>query len=281
MRFVAAWIVASSTLASVALGQAPAAAPGAAVPPAPGVAAPDQQDAVPASVPSSDAEAAPADLEGERLKIWMSPEMVEARQWIMEYARRSRQFTPRDAQKYLATLRQMSPEEMQKWLQRYAARRASTARSEAVARAARQVAVDEAIRRLHAVQESYDNFNLGQTQGALAAREQYQNQQRNAQQLAASKAAARDAQVQQTLASDYSWIVFPPLYTQVRASASLPGDLPRDDPRNFIRGDVPGPEVAAGLAAAGASPTAITGAPGPVAGAGGGAAPAGGGGTGP
>jgi hypothetical protein len=242
--------------ASAACGQQPATAPAApptAAPAAAPATTPTPAGSISPSGPASataspdyreeSADPSPGspDYEAERQRIWTSPEMKEARQWINEYARRSARFKPSDAQRYLAKVNQMSPGNMTKWLARYHAHRANLARVADVERAARQTAVEQTLARLQAVQQSYDNLNQGVTEGALAARDRRQSQQQFSNQLAIGRQAERDMQMAAMYATDYSWIVNVPLKTRWMAAASLPGDLPPNDPRNFIRGDVLGP----------------------------------------
>lgn len=206
--------------------------------PAPGTAA---SDAAPETTPYPETPSPGSpEYDAARLKIWESPEMKQARQWVEEYGRRSARFKPYDAQRFLTKLSQMSPQDMQHWLNRYTAHRANLARSAEVARAARQTAVDQTIARLQAVQQSYENFNQGTTEGALMARDRLLAQQEGTVGMTIARQADRDAQMAAMYATDYSWIVNIPLRERWMAAASLPGDLPAGDPRNFIRGDVLG-----------------------------------------
>jgi len=190
-------------------------------------------------------------MSAERAVIWHSPEMVAARDYITEYGRRSRQFNSSDATAYLARLSQFTPEEMRAWLGRYQARQAALLRNEQVAKAARQTAVDYSLGRLQAEQQAQRNASLWQTEGALAARDQYQTQQLGSQLAGYNKQTTRDAYLGSLQAGNYwDYFVNPPYWVQAAAAASLPGDLPAGDPRNFIRGGVVGglSEAAAGAA---------------------------------
>ncbi len=190
--------------------------------------------------------------DAERLKIWNSPDMVQARAYVLKYSTLSKRFKPTDAETYLAKLREMPPVEMSKWLQRFKTRQANLARSAAVARAGRQMAIDHALNQHNAVERSYANIEQGQAEAALMAGERFNALSQSAWDLSAVRTADRDDQLAQSYAKAYSWIILPPWYTRIAAAASLPGNLPPGDPRNFIRGDVPGPEVIAGLEAAAA-----------------------------
>jgi hypothetical protein len=258
MMFAAAPLMA----AGVAMGQAPP-RPAAPAAPATGAGAAGAATAGAETAGAAAGEASPgapfagsgstgpalseSQLEAQRIKIWESPAMKEARAYVEEYGRRSKQFSQADAEQYLAKLRQMSPTEMRQWLDRFAARQERNARAAAVAKAARQTAVEQAVSRLQAVQQSYDSFNQGQTEGANVARNQLATQQQLAGDMSAAKQADRLAILTQQFAGNpYRWIYMPPLVVQERAAASAtPGDLPRGDPGNFLKGDAPIPGEAA------------------------------------
>jgi hypothetical protein len=187
----------------------------------------------------------PEAIDAERKKLWNSPEMLEARNYVMEYGRRSRQFNAKAAERYLANLSQFSPEQMEAWLKRYQARRANLRQGEQAQQAARELAVRHALDRLQTVQDGYDAFNQGQNEGANIARDQLVARQQFSERMALARQAGRDAQLTQMYTPAYQWLVYPPLwYKEQMAAASLPGDLPAGDPRNFIRGDVPPPDNA-------------------------------------
>jgi len=185
--------------------------------------------------------------EAEQLRIWNSPQMVEAREWVRDHSRRSVRFTPQDAEVYLARLRQMSPQQMQQWLRRYDAKQASIARSQEVAKAGRQMAIAKAQAWHQNVRQSYSNIKLGQDQASLMAQSEYRQQQFIAGQRAADIDAERNARVASRLDNDFSWFLFPTPYQMRAAAAALPGNLPAGDPRNYIRGDVPGPGDGQGI----------------------------------
>lgn len=190
-------------------------------------------------------DASPEAIDAQRAKIWNSPEMLEARAYVTEYGRRSRQFNAQAAEKYLANLSQFSPEQMEAWLQRYQARRTNLRKGEEAQQAARELSVRHALGRLDAVRQGYDNFNQGRNEGANIARDQLAERQQFSERMALARQAGRDAQLTQMYTPAYQWLVYPPLWYQERmAAASLPGDLPAGDPRNFIRGDVPPPDNA-------------------------------------
>jgi hypothetical protein len=115
-----------------------------------------------------------------------------------------------------------------------------------VAARARELAVRQALDRQQAVQQSFENASQASTAAAGALREQLAQQRRAGEQAALVRQTMRDMQVAQRYLPMYDWIVFPPLYVRQMAAATLPGDLPPGDPRNFIRGDVVGPAEGGG-----------------------------------
>jgi hypothetical protein len=191
------------------------------------------------------------DMSAARAVLWNSPEMVQARDYITEYGRRSRQFTAADASAYLTRLSQFTPDEMRAWLGRFQTRQATQLRNQQVGKAARQTAIENSLGRLQAEQQAQRNASAWQTQGALAARDQYQTQQLGSQLSAYNKSLDRDAYLGSMQAGNYyDMFVNPPYWVRAAAAASLPGDLPRGDPANFGRGGAAGglSEAAAGAA---------------------------------
>ncbi len=258
----ALWIAslaAVSLAGTPAAGQTPLADPP--VSPTAPVVAPQASPPAPATVPSGTAPNGTApgatsvpdpwaggpELDAERKAIWESPEMVEAREYIRQYSLRSRAFTPEQAQQYVAQLRQMSPGSMTEWLEKFRAMQARRLKAEEVARRARQTAVEESVRRLQMVQESYAAASEGTADAALHARNELARQQQFRDAATAARRSNRNAFVADALTNPYDWIINPDWYTKWAASASLPGDLPRSDPRNFIRGDVTEPIVDGGI----------------------------------
>jgi hypothetical protein len=200
--------------------------------------------------------ATPDTVEAQRLKIWSSPQMVEAREWVLDRGRRSTRFTMVDATRFLADLRQRSPEEMQRWLDRYVARRKQLARTAEVTNFARQMSLEHSLSRLQQIADAYDNINAEQSEAALAARDRIHGQQEQSLFLAGARQEFRTAMLADRSSMDYQWIIFPPLLTLQKAAAvTTPGDLPASDPNNFLR-DVADPGNSAPVGGSGAGPNA-------------------------
>jgi len=234
---------------------------------------------VAAASPATD----PAKIEAERKAFWSSPEMVEAREWVLEYGRRSRRLGEQGAQDYLARVERLTPTAMSDWLSQLNARRGNLARSAEFSQVARQRMVDQTFQRLQALRESQVNAARNRDLAAEEARNQLLFQRQFAEDLSAVRQATRnDFLSQMYYGRDYSWLAFPPYRMRAAAAATLPGDLPANDPRNFLRdvpvdanGNITGPAGDAGAAAANAAAAAAGVGPGggPNVGAGAGGAP--------
>jgi hypothetical protein len=186
------------------------------------------------------------DYDALRAEIWNSAEMREAREFVMEYAQRSAQSSPQEGRTFLLRLSQLSPDDMRSWLERYEQSRMRLSIGEAAQDNARQLGLENAIERQNETRQAYANIN------------QYQS-----------------------LAAEWAYPTFDPMTPprRVAAAATLPGDLPAGDPRNFIRGEE-GIDIGAGTSPQDAASAASGGDPssGAAAAGGGGAASGGGGG---
>jgi hypothetical protein len=131
---------------------------------------------------------------------------------------------------------------MRRWLGQYKAYQARAARAHAVERSARRIAVENAIRQLENRQQGYLNINLQQDEAANAARAKMWAQQFNAVNWSEAKRGERDLALlnQRVIYDPFAPTLdpaSPDAYTRYAANASLPGDLPPSDARNFIRGE--------------------------------------------
>jgi hypothetical protein len=180
---------------------------------------------------------APEGIETERARIWNSPDMLKARQWIADNGRLSRRVTTQQTNQYLSRLQGMSPEQMQDWLKRFKAHQAAIARGHAIDVAARRTAIGQALVRQDARRQAFENINSGQTAAAMTQRFSLANQQEFAQEVVDSRAAYRtDAVATMFAGDDYRWLNLNH-NAFAAAAAMVPGDLPAGDPANFIRGD--------------------------------------------
>lgn len=181
--------------------------------------------------------------QAERDAFWNSDEMVEARAWLVERGRISRQFGPKQTEEYIAALSKKSLSEMKDWHARFEVWRAGMTRSAEAGRVARQKSVGQALDRQEERRQS--NANIGEARSQVTQ----STADRVSQPPQIENGAMRDSFAQRQLALDanrsvYSW-VYPSFerYRQWAAAASLPGDLPPGDPRNWGGLLVPGPEA--------------------------------------
>ncbi|MBA3481602.1 MAG: hypothetical protein H0T51_07290 [Pirellulales bacterium] len=184
---------------------------------------------------------APNDYDA-RLAIWNSPEMVDARRYVLEYSQRSARSSLKEGEQFLARVSQLSPSEMKAWLERLQARRAAIARQQEVTSAARQFSLEQAAQRQQQSRQAHANINQWQSLSAIYLQDRLQTQQLATRQQQSLREFGRT----NAIASQRIWFdpfaptldpASPPAATRYRAAASLPGDLPRSDPRNFIRGE--------------------------------------------
>jgi hypothetical protein len=191
--------------------------------------------------PGRDEQEDEADYDAERRQIWNSPEMREARGMVMEYVRRSAQTTESEGREFLLRLSQLSPDDMRSWLERYQQRRMRLAVQQSVGEAARQLAIEEAVSRQEATRQAFDNINQYQSAAAAWAHQQYATLGAASQLLRNQRTMQRDVTLSAELEQDFDpfYPTFDPMTPprRIAAAATLPGDLPRGDPRNFIRGE--------------------------------------------
>jgi hypothetical protein len=185
-----------------------------------------------------------ADHDQQRAALWDSPQMREARQWVMTYVRRSSESSEREGAEFLRRLSQLSPEAMRDWLERYQQSRMRLAVERNSADYARQLQLENAAARQEQTEQAFDNINRYQSAAAAWAQERLTTLNANSQALRVQRAMSRDMAVLNDLQQDFDpfWPIFDPASPQGRrkywaAAASLPGDLPPGDPRNFIRGE--------------------------------------------
>lgn len=237
--------------ATTLLGQSPDKIPNSLIPPLkvnaqPATAAESSNAATPIDPAAS---AAPEGYEDEppaaddyaiRLAIWNSPEMIDARKFVLDYSARSAQSSRKEGERFLARLSRLSSAEMRTWLERLQAARAQIARQRDVTEAARQMQSQQAAQRVEEARQAAANFNQWQSLSAQFLQQRMQSQQTLAQQRQSFREISRsNAIAGQRIYYDPFAPTLDPASPSRRvrafAAAILPGDLPRSDPRNFIR----------------------------------------------
>ena len=167
--------------------------------------------------------------------LWESDAMVMAREAVIEFCRRSAQCTVEEGEEFLNKLSELPPDEMQNWLERFQKRQLRFRREAEAGQLSRRFSVENSYRRREERQQTTDR--IAELRGqALAARSR--------------------PEIELTIGVGYtghlslyygpSYNPFLPIFdpsspqgyvARAAAAASLPGDLPRDDPRNFLTGD--------------------------------------------
>jgi hypothetical protein len=224
----------------------------------PGSMAESQQSAVDESMSQPDCYSSQTDTEQvSRIELWNSPEMLDARKYVLEYSERSAQSSRAKGELYLQGVSQLSSSAMKRWLQQLQERRGEMQRQQDIADAGRQLLVDQAVPKNTQSQQA--GFNAQQAKQWIAdywelmVEADQEGVEEAPLNIKAKYAAAIESQQMQfdpfAPATDP---VSPDALTRYKAAAALPGDLPRGDPANFSTG-----EAAGGVTAAPAgSPTA-------------------------
>lgn len=177
-----------------------------------------------------------------RAALWNSPEMIDARRYVLAYSQRSAQSSLKEGEQFLANVSRLSSSEMKGWLERLQARRATIARQQEVTSTARQLSMEQAAQRLEEARQAQTNINQWQSLSAMYMQSRMQSQQLATQQQRSLRELSRSSALanQRVLFDPFAPTLdpaSPSRRTRAFAAATLPGDLPRSDPRNFIRGD--------------------------------------------
>lgn len=194
MKLTQSWLVALLTLVGALANSASA-----------------QQPAVPTTPPASDAryteETTPEAQELERQKLWDSPEMVEAREWLLDHMARSAQISPSQSKRYMKELEQLNAEQLKLWLITFEEQQAERTRQREGFERGRQQSVENAMRQNEARQQSGQNINRTRDEAARQAQESMRNQQRESQERSRQLASDRDAAARAALQpSSYIWL---------------------------------------------------------------------------
>ena len=241
-----------------------------------------------AAYPGDEEPRTPEAEEARRQEIWNSPEMRDARSYVLAYSARLAGSSRSKGEQYLRRVAELSPEGMERWLAELQRRRAILERQQRIAEEARQLSVEQAVARQEASQQAA--FNAQQARNWMEAL-----WQQRAVERAMAEASRHERRAERSAQLAGQRLVYDPFaptldpaspgaYERYAAAASLPGDLPRGDPANFYRGDDrggnPPPGSDGGVPGSGVGPVGPTGSDAGGGGAGGGSAGAGAGGAG-
>ncbi|QDS97256.1 hypothetical protein [Adhaeretor mobilis] len=174
-----------------------------------------------------------------RLEIWNSSEMIAARKGVLEFCRLSARTTEVEGKQFLSRVSQLPSEDMQDWLQRYEARQSKLSRAQELEDQAREMAVERSLSKLEAQRHAAENAEYHLSVAAELANAQQERQEMAAVRLEQDRELFWALTRRNFNPFD---VVFDPssprgYARKVAAAMSLPGDLPRSDSRNFIRGE--------------------------------------------
>ncbi len=146
-------------------------------------------------------------LEAERLAIWQSAEMVEAREWLVDHMARSARISPSQSKRYMDELERLNAQQLKLWLITFEEQQAERARQRQNFEAARQLSVDNAMRENQAAQQAAENINRTRNEAAKMAQESIANQQRATQERSRQLVNDRDAAASAAMqSSPYIWL---------------------------------------------------------------------------
>src|SRR3990172_2308309 len=129
----------------------------------------------------------PAAMDAERAQIWNSPNMLQARAWLLRYCQTSAKVKPGDAQKFMTELENMTPAQMQLWLMKFDEEEQAKQQQQALWKQAHSAALSQAMAANRATQQSYTAIEQEETQSAGEEQQQLNIQQADEQEMAADK----------------------------------------------------------------------------------------------
>lgn len=147
------------------------------------------------------------DAEAERLAIWNSQEMLNAREWLVDHMARSAQITPSQSKRYMEELERLSAPQLKLWLMTFEEQQAERARQRESFERARQQSVENALRQNQARQQAGENIGRTREEATRNAQEAMAEQQRASQERSRQLASDRDAAARAMLQSQpYIWL---------------------------------------------------------------------------
>jgi hypothetical protein len=129
----------------------------------------------------------PADLNAEREKIWNSPAMLRARAWLADYCKNSSKVTPELAKHYQTELEHMTPAQLNLWLLRFEHAEEQLQQRQALWQQAHNFSIQQALAANQATQRAYGEISRGETEAALGAQQQLNEEAQFQQNMAESK----------------------------------------------------------------------------------------------
>jgi len=129
----------------------------------------------------------PAGMDPAAAKIWTSPQMIKARQWLAVYCARSAKVTPAEAKQYMSELEGMSAVQMKLWLLKFDEQDEIQQRQYQAWQRAHQVSLKQALAMQRAISQSYSNINRDETQAAESEEGELKQQQGEESDMAQDK----------------------------------------------------------------------------------------------
>lgn len=174
--------------------------------------------------------------EAARFAVWNSEEMLDARRYVLEVGKRSARSSEREAEAFLDRLSTLSAEQMTQWLQRLQAQRRGIALQRAVEDEAREARTEESLALLREQQAAREQIHHWQARSTGWLQSRFETERALTELRRGERA---DAIAAQRLQFNPFYPTLDPMTppAKIAAAATLPGDLPRSDPRNFIRGE--------------------------------------------
>jgi hypothetical protein len=149
----------------------------------------------------------PEELEAEREKIWNSPEMRAAREWLVDHMARSAQITPSQSKRYMEELERLNAQQLKLWLMTFEEQQAERARQQQTFERAREQAVGNALRQNDARRQQAENINRNRDEAARQAQETLASQQQQAHERSRQLVSDRDAAARAALEpTNYIWL---------------------------------------------------------------------------
>jgi hypothetical protein len=145
------------------------------------------QNALPSSQAAGQDASVPQGMDPAAAKIWTSPQMLEARQWLADYCSHSAKVTPQEAKQYESELEGMSATQMKLWLLKFEEHEEIQQQQYQAWQKAHQAALGQALAMQHAIRQSYSNINRDETEAAETEQGKLNQQQQEEFQMAQDK----------------------------------------------------------------------------------------------
>jgi hypothetical protein len=131
--------------------------------------------------------ASPSNMNAQREQIWNSTNMLRARAWMQDYFSKSAKVTPEEAKTYMKELENLTPIQMKLWLIKFDHEEEQRQQQYAFWQQTHAAALSQARSINQATQRAYADINQEETEAAVQAQQQINEQRQAAQEMAADK----------------------------------------------------------------------------------------------